>query len=241
MRASGLKPSLVVIVATLRALKYHGGVALADLGNENVSAVESGFVNLKRHIENINSFGLNVVIAINKFPKDTDNEINKLKELCSKLGVKAEVSSAFVNGGEGAVELAKAVVENCKPIDKLNFTYDLDLPVKEKIAMICKKIYRANSVTFSAKAEKDIDKINKLGLTKLAICIAKTQYSFTDNPKILAAPENFEITIREIEIAAGAGFIIPIAGDMLRMPGLPATPAAVGMSINAQGEITGLS
>lgn len=241
MRYSGLKPSLVVIVATIRALKYHGGVQLAELKNENVDALKKGFVNLNRHIENIKGFGLPAVVAINKFPVDTDNEIQALKELCANIGVDAEVSDGFANGGNGTTKLAEKVVENTKQIDQINFTYELESPVKIKIEELCKKIYRAGKVTFSSKAEKDIDKINKLGLDKLPICLAKTQYSFTDNPKMLGATEDFEITIREIEIAAGAGFIIPIAGDMLRMPGLPATPAAVGMSIDANGNISGLS
>lgn len=241
MRYSGLKPSLVVIVATIRALKYHGGVQLADLKNENVEALKKGFVNLNRHIENIKGFGLPAVVAINKFPVDTENEINTLIELCSNIGVDAEVSEGFANGGEGTKNLAEKVVKNTQDISSINFTYELDSPVKDKITTLCKKIYRAGKVTFASKAEKDIEKINKLGLDKLPICLAKTQYSFTDNPKILGAIEGFEITIREIEIAAGAGFIIPIAGEMLRMPGLPAVPAAVGMSIDANGNISGLS
>lgn len=241
MRYSGLKPSLVVIVATIRALKYHGGVQLADLKNENVEALKKGFVNLNRHIENIKGFGLPAVVAINKFPVDTVNEINALKELCANIGVDAEVSDGFANGGEGTKNLAEKVVKNTQEISSINFTYELDSPVKDKITTLCKKIYRAGKVTFASKAEKDIEKINKLGLDKLPICLAKTQYSFTDNPKVLGATEDFEITIREIEIAAGAGFIIPIAGEMLRMPGLPATPAAVGMSIDANGNISGLS
>ena len=241
MRAAGLVPSLVVIVGTIRALKYHGGVALADLNNENLDAVKSGFVNLQRHIENVKNFGLNCVIAINKFPRDTDNEVELLKSLCKEIGVDAEVSEGFANGGDGTKKLAEIVVSNVNKPDKLNFTYDLNQSIKEKVEAVCKKIYRANSVNFSSKAEKDIEKINNLGLSNLPICIAKTQYSFTDNPKILAAPENFEITIREIEIAAGAGFVVPIAGDMMRMPGLPATPAAVGMTINDEGEVFGLS
>lgn len=241
MRYSGLKPSLVVVVATIRALKYHGGTELSALKEENLDTLKHGFKNLQRHIENIHNFGLNAVVAINRFPNDTDNEINLLKSLCSALGVDAEVSESVVKGGSGAKKLAEVVVKNCKKINELKFTYDLDLPIKDKIEAICKKIYRAGKVTFATKAEKDIEKINKLGLDKLAICIAKTQYSFTDNPKLLGAAEGFEITIRELEIAAGAGFVIPIAGEMLRMPGLPAIPAAVNMSINSEGIISGLS
>lgn len=241
MRYSGLKPSLVVVVATIRALKYHGGTELSALKEENLDTLKHGFKNLQRHIENIHNFGLNAVVAINRFPNDTDNEINLLKSLCSVLGVDAEVSESVVKGGSGAKKLAEVVVKNCKKINELKFTYDLDLPIKDKIEAICKKIYRAGKVTFATKAEKDIEKINKLGLDKLAICIAKTQYSFTDNPKLLGAAEGFEITIRELEIAAGAGFVIPIAGEMLRMPGLPAIPAAVNMSINSEGIISGLS
>jgi formate--tetrahydrofolate ligase len=241
MRAAGLVPSLVVIVGTIRALKYHGGVALADLNNENLDAVKSGFVNLQRHIENVKNFGLNCVIAINKFPKDTEKEVQLLKSLCKEIAIDAEVSEGFAKGGDGTTKLAEIVASNVNKPDKLNFTYDLNQGIKEKVEAVCKKIYRASSVNFSSKAEKDIDKINNLRLSNLPICIAKTQYSFTDNPKILAAPENFEITIREIEIAAGAGFVVPIAGDMMRMPGLPATPAAVGMTINDEGEVFGLS
>ncbi len=241
MRAAGLVPSLVVIVGTIRALKYHGGVALPDLNNENLDAIKSGFVNIKRHIENVKNFGLNCVIAINKFPKDTDKEVELLKSLCKEIGVDAEVSEGFASGGSGTTKLAEIVASNVQKSDKLNFTYNLNQSIKEKVEAVCKKIYRASSVNFSSKAEKDIEKINNLGLSNLPVCIAKTQYSFTDNPKILAAPENFEITIREVEIAAGAGFVIPIAGEIMRMPGLPATPAAVGMTINAKGEIFGLS
>lgn len=241
MRAAGLVPSLVVIVGTIRALKYHGGVALPDLNNENLDAIKSGFVNLKRHIENVKNFGLNCVIAINKFPKDTEKEVELLKSLCKEIGVDAEVSEGFANGGDGTTKLAEIVASNVKKSAQLNFTYDLNQSIKEKVEAVCKKIYRASSVNFSSKAEKDIEKINNLGLSNLPVCIAKTQYSFTDNPKILAAPENFEITIREVEIAAGAGFVVPIAGDMMRMPGLPATPAAVGMTIDEKGEIFGLS
>ena len=241
MRYSGLRPKLVVIVATIKALKYHGGILLEELKNESLDGLQKGFENLKRHIENIHNFGLPAVVTINKFPFDSENEINLLKSLCAELGVDAEVCESVVKGGDGAKDIAEVIVKNCNKPSNLKFTYELEIPIKEKIETICKKIYRAGKVTFATKTEKDIEKINKLGLSKLAICIAKTQYSFTDNPKLLGASSDFEITIREVEIAAGAGFVIPIAGEMLRMPGLPAVPAAVNMKIDENGVISGLS
>lgn len=242
-RMAGLSPDAIVVVATIRALKMHGGVPLADLKEENLEALEKGIVNFNRHIENMKSFGRPVTVAINAFPSDTEQETKWLLDWCESQGVPAAVSRGFADGGEGVKDLAKVVCKAADGADKSDplFTYTLDQSPKAKIEAIAKKIYRAEEVDFQPKALRDIATIEKLGLEKLPICMAKTQYSFSDNPKNLGAPESFSISIREVELAAGAGFIIPIAGAMLRMPGLPAVPAANGMEIDDEGNISGLS
>jgi len=237
-----LVPQAVVLVATIRALKYHGGVAVADLKTPSPHAVEKGFPNLEKHIENARQFGLTPIIALNHFVWDSDEELNVLREKCADLGVRFAVCDHWAKGGEGAEDLANLVVdavENSpsafKPL------YDWDWPVTIKIETIARKIYGASGVEFGPKANADLKKIERLGLTKLPICIAKTQYSFTDDPTRVGRTSDFFLTIREIEIAAGAGFLVPIAGDMMRMPGLPAIPAAEGMDIDENGVIVGLS
>ena len=240
---SGLSPKAVVLVATVRALKYHGGQALTDLKTENIEALKRGMGNLNKHIENLQSFGLPVVVAINKFITDTDGEIEVLNEHCqTKEGVKVALCEGWEHGGDGCTELAQDVVNaaegNHEPFKPM---YDWNDSIEEKIIKVAKTIYGAGSVVFQPKAKTDLKTIDKLGLSNMPICIAKTQNSLSDNTKLLGRPEGFKLTVREIEIAAGAGFVIPITGNMLRMPGLPMIPAAEGIDIDAEGNISGLS
>ena len=238
-----LKPSSVVLVATIRALKHHGGALANELNIPSVEKVKKGFCNLEKHIENIRKFGITPVIAINHFVKDTEEEINVLIELCNLLNVKAVVSKGWLQGGNGTQELAKAVVEEIEKSTSSNFKplYDWNASVKQKIETIAKEIYGADTIEYATKAEQDLKRIESLGLSHLPICMAKTQKSFSDNEKRIGRPINFTITVREFEIAAGAGFIIPILGSMMRMPGLPSIPASEGMSIDDNGVISGLS
>ncbi len=238
-RMAGLEPSVVVIVATIRALKNHGGAK--ELTEENISALEKGFENLKRHIENVKKFGVPAVVAINEFPTDTEAEVARLKELTKEAGSEAILSQGFAKGGEGVTELAERVVElaeggdaNFKPL------YELNAALKDKIETIAKEIYRADGVVFTPKAKKALKKFEEDGFGELPICMAKTQYSFTDNKSLLGAPTGFKITISDCKISAGAGFVIALAGDIMRMPGLPKKPAALGMDVLDSGEIVGL-
>lgn len=240
-RQANLTPSAAVIVATIRALKKHGGVHKNELGAENFEALESGFENLKRHVENIRKFGVAAVVAINEFPTDTPAEVELLTKMCDALGVPVVLAQVWAKGGEGAVELAKKVVEivesgvsNYKPL------YELDQPIVKKIELIAKEIYRADGVEFTNKALKNIKKFEEDGLGNLPICMAKTQYSFSDDPDKYGAPTGFKITINDVKVSAGAGFIIPLAGDIMRMPGLPKVPAANRIDILEDGEIVGL-
>jgi len=241
-RLADLAPDAVVMVATIRALKMHGGKAIKELGKEDLSALSEGFANLKQHLENIAKYGVPVVVAINRFPSDTLEEIKWLTESCAKLGVKAILAEEFVKGGDGAIDLAKAVVDICdtKSAD-YHPLYDDNLPITEKIEIVAKEIYRAKEVTFTAEAKKEIRTLEKLGLDKMPVCIAKTQYSFSDNPKLLGAPRDFSITVRDVKVSAGAGFIVAITGRIMTMPGLPKVPAAERMDITEAGEIIGLS
>ncbi|MCK9218392.1 MAG: formate--tetrahydrofolate ligase, partial [Firmicutes bacterium] len=223
-RYAGLKPSAVVLVATIRALKMHGGVKKTDLGEENVPALEKGFANLQKHIENINKFGVPSVIAINKFITDTDAELSKLMELCRLEGVDAAVCEVWEKGGEGGLELAEKVIEACEKDNKFNFLYDVSENIKNKIEKIAKEIYGAKGVVYTGKADKEIKRLEELGLDKYPICMAKTQYSLTDNPEVLGRPEDFEITVKEVRVSAGAGFIVALTGDIMIMPGLPKVP-----------------
>ena len=238
-----LKPSVVVIVATIRALRHHGGALSSELNTPSIEKVKKGFCNLEKHIENIKKFGINPVIAINHFVTDSDEEINELIKLCAQLNVKAVLSKGWLLGGNGTQDLAKAVIEEIEKTEINTFKpiYDWNSPVKQKIETIAKEIYGADGVDFSAKAEQDLKRIEKLGLSKLPICMAKTQKSFSDNESIIGRPTHFKITVREFEIAAGAGFLIPIIGNMMRMPGLPSIPASEGMDIDDNGIISGLS
>ena len=240
-RYAGLQPDAVVLVATIRALKYNGGVAKADLSQENVEALKKGFVNLEKHIENIRKFHVPVVVAINHFYTDTQEETEAIKNLCREMNVEVAFSEVFAKGGEGGVELANKLVDIVDR-EKSEFKplYSLEQPVKEKIETIAKEIYGARNVVYSPAADKSIKQIEELGMDKLPICMAKTQYSLSDNPKLLGRPENFEVTVREIRLSAGAGFIIALTGEIMTMPGLPKIPAAEKINIDESGIITGL-
>ena len=239
---SGLKPDAVVLVATIRAIKHHAGLAAEDFKTENVSAIEKGFCNLEKHIENMQQFGLNPVVCINAFPDDTQAEYDKLKELCATKEVTAIVSTAFAHGGKGSAEVAQKVVEeiekgtaNYKPL------YQPSDSIEHKINVVAKNIYGANSVEFSPKSKSQLKMINDLGFGHFSICMAKTPASFSDNEKLIGRPANFDITVREFEISSGAGFVVPLLGDVMRMPGLPAVPNAERIDIDNEGRITGLS
>jgi formate--tetrahydrofolate ligase len=239
--SAGLQPDAAVLVATVRALKYHGGVALADIKKPNAKAVEAGLENLEKHVENMNKFNVCPVVAINHFADDTDEEVNVILKKCDELGIKAAVAKVHASGGEGAIELAtivSQVAEACQ--SDMKPLYDWSWDIEKKIETIAKEIYGASAIDYTAQAKADLKKIQRLGLEHLPVCIAKTQKSLSDNPKLLGRPENFVVTVREIEIAAGAGFIIPITGNIMRMPGLPENPAAENINIDANGKISGL-
>ena len=241
-RFAGLNPSAAVIVATIRALKMNGGVPKTELTGENLQALEAGIANLERHIENVNKFGVPAVVAINKFPTDTEAEISLLKEKLAAKGIDVVLAEVFSKGGDGAIELANKVVEICETKPS-NFAplYDVDATIEEKLTTIASEIYRADGVEFTSEAKKQIKQIADLGLDKMPICMAKTQYSFSDDPKLLGAPTGFNITVREVKVNAGAGFIVALTGSIMTMPGLPKVPAANGMDITETGEIVGLS
>jgi formate--tetrahydrofolate ligase len=240
-RKANLSPKAVVIVATIRALKYHGGKPLSQLKEEDTAALAKGIPNLEKHIESIQSFGLPVVVSINAFSDDTQAEKELIYEHCEKLGVPVALSYGWADGGKGCVELAEKVVAAAESsTQRFTPTYALDDSPLQKIEKICRKIYGARKVVLSAKAKKQLSRFESLGFSKLPICMAKTQKSLSDNEKLLGRPENFDIHIREFEIAAGAGFIIPIAGNMLRMPGLPVIPSAENIKMDGNGIIEGL-
>ncbi|ADU22710.1 MULTISPECIES: formate--tetrahydrofolate ligase [Ruminococcus] len=240
-RFAGFKPSCVVLVATIRALKYNGGVARADLTAENVPALEKGIVNLKTHIENMKKFGVPVVVAINRFATDTEAEIEVIKKTCADMGVEVSLAEIFANGGKGGTDLAEKVVSTIEN-NESNFKplYDEKLPIKEKLGIIAKEIYRADGVIFTAQAEKALKEINELGYDKIPVCVAKTQYSLSDDPTKLGKPEGFEITVRDLRVSAGAGFVVAYTGDIMTMPGLPKVPAANNIDCDNQGNIYGL-
>lgn len=240
-RYADLKPDVAVIVATVRALKMHGGVAKDDLGTENLQAVKDGMANLERHIENVKKFGVPSVVAINAFPTDTEAEKQVVFDACQDLGVEVAMSDVFADGGKGGEELAKKVVEICEKGEAdFKVLYDVNDSIKSKIETIATEIYRADKVNYSKAAQKQIADLERLGLDKLPMCMAKTQYSFSDDPTLLGAPTGFEMTISSLELNAGAGFIVALTGDVMRMPGLPKVPAANRMDIKADGEIIGL-
>ncbi len=241
-RKAGLKPSAAVIVATVRALKMHGGLAKTELNEENLSALEKGVPNLLRHVSNIkNVYKIPCVVAINRFPTDTDKEIDFIIEKCRSLGVNVVLSTVFAEGGKGGEALAREVKRLCEE-EKCDFTfaYKDDESISGKIESIVKKIYGGDGVVFAPQAKKQIEKLNELGFSRLPVCIAKTQYSFSDNPSLLGAPSGFKVTVRNVKVAAGAGFIVVLTGDIMTMPGLPKKPAAENIDVNEKGEIVGL-
>lgn len=240
-RKAGLHPDCVVIVATIRALKYNGGVARADLAKEDLDALRRGSVNLQKHIENIGKFGVPVVVAINRFATDTDAELEQLREECEALGARYALSEVFAKGADGGIELANMVVEEADS-GKANFhlLYDDDLSLEEKIETICREIYGANGVTYTPAARKSLDNITRLGYSNLPICMAKTQYSLSDDPAKLGRPTDFRVNIRSVRVSAGAGFVVCETGTIMTMPGLPKQPAAFNIDVDEDGRITGL-
>lgn len=239
-RFTGFKPDAVVIVATIRALKMHGGLTKTELATENIEALKKGMTNLAKHIENIQKFGLPIVVAINAFPTDTENELQELKALCESMGASVSISEAWAKGGEGAIDLAQKVIEATEKPSNFQYMYDVNDSIKDKINAIATKIYGANGVNYTPAVEKTIAEFEAEGLDKMPICMAKTQYSLSDDQFKLGAPTGFKITVRELRISAGAGFIVALTGNILTMPGLPKKPAAENMDIDINGKITGL-
>ena len=241
-RIGGLKPSCVVLVATVRALKYNGGVPKTELAKENTDALKDGIVNLGKHIENMQKYGLPVIVAINRFMTDTDEELKIIEQYCCDMGVDFSMCEVFAKGGDGGVELAEKVVEVSERGGEMNFApiYDEKASIDEKINTIAKEIYGADGVVYTPKAKKAIARLEKQGFDKLPICMAKTQYSLSDDPSLLGRPSGFEITVREVRVSAGAGFVVALTGDVMTMPGLPKVPAANNMDIDKDGKIVGL-
>ena len=239
-RKAGLSPSAVVVVATVRALKHHGGCPKDQLGVPSVEYLKEGAGNLRRHVENMQNYGLPVCVAINAFPTDTPEEHECLREICADLGVPCALTEVFAKGGQGGLALARAVLSVLQPGAQVNFAYPDDAPLKAKVEAVCKKVYRAAGVTFSAPAQKALAEIEAMGYGGLPVCIAKTQYSFSDDPKLLAAPEGFTMTVRDVRLSAGAGFVVVIMGSIMTMPGLPKKPAAESIDVDETGRITGL-
>ncbi len=240
-RLASLKPSAVVIVATIRALKMHGGLAKSELGSENLVALEKGIPNLLRHVSNIKDvYKLPSVVAINRFPTDTDAEVQLIIEKCKELGVNVCLSNVWAEGGNGAIELAEEVCRLCDLENDFSFSYSLDGTIQDKVEAIVKNVYRGSGVVFTANATKQAEELTALGFDKLPICMAKTQYSFSDAPEKLGAPEDFTVTVRNLKISAGAGFVVALTGDIMTMPGLPKVPAAEKIDIDNNGVITGL-
>ena len=240
-RIAGLQPSAVVIVATVRALKYHGGVPKAELNNENLAALEKGMPNLLQHVSNVkNVYGLPCVVAINAFPTDTDAELALVEAKCQELGVNVALSEVWAKGGEGGKALAEEVVRLCEKPNNFSFTYPLDCSIEEKLELICKRVYHADGVELTANAKKQAQQLTELGFAGLPICMAKTQYSFSDDAALLGAPTGFTVTVRNLKVSAGAGFIVALTGDIMTMPGLPKVPSAEKIDVDENGRITGL-
>ena len=242
-RVAGLKPSCVVVVATVRALKMHGGVPKNELDGENLEALDKGIVNLMRHVSNIRHvYKLPCVVAINRFINDTEAELDLISNKCKQLGVNVALSEVWAKGGAGAIQLAKEVVRLCEEEDnsQFSFSYDDNMSIREKLTAITQKIYRGNNVLFTAEALKQLKQIEDMGFGKLPVCVAKTQYSFSDDMTKIGAPENFDITVRSLKVSAGAGFVVALTGNIMTMPGLPKEPAAERIDIDEQGNISGL-
>ena len=240
-RMAGIAPSAVVIVATARALKHHGGVAKPDLNNENLEALEKGMPNLLRHVENVTKvYGLPCVVAINRFPTDTEAELTLIRSKCKELGVEVALSEVWAKGGAGAVELAEEVVRLCEAPNNFSYVYDAELSIKEKLNAIVQRVYHGSHAVLTGPAVKQAQQLEQLGFGNLPICMAKTQYSFTDDAKSLGAPEGFEIAVKNLKVSAGAGFIVALTGDVMTMPGLPKTPSSEKIFLNEEGYIEGL-
>ena len=240
-RFAGIKPSAVVIVATIRALKMHGGVPKTELGAENLEALEKGLPNLLRHVSNIkNVYGLPAVVALNSFPTDTDAEKALVLEKCAELGVKAIVSDVWAKGGDGGRELAEEVVRLCEQPNDFRFSYDIDMGLAEKLETIVRRVYGGSAVSFTPQAKKQLDRLTALGFGKMPVCVAKTQYSFSDNAALLGAPDGFTVTVKELRVSAGAGFVVALTGDIMTMPGLPRVPSAEKIDVDENGVISGL-
>jgi len=239
--ASGIRPSAAVIVATVRALKHHGGAAKADLGREDLAALEKGLPNLLRHVENVTKvFGLPAVVAVNRFPTDTEAELALVADRCGELGVNAVLSEVWGRGGEGGAALAREAVRLCGTESRLRFTYDMNSSIEEKLNAIATRIYRADCAELTTAARKQAAQLTAMGLGGLPVCVAKTQYSFSDDAALLGAPEGFRITVRNLKVSAGAGFIVALTGDIMTMPGLPKVPSAENIDVDAAGRISGL-
>ena len=240
-RMSGIRPSAVVVVATVRALKHHGGAAKGELGTENLEALEKGLPNLLQHVENITGvYGLPAVVAINRFPTDTEAELKLVEDKCRELGVNVALSEVWGKGGEGGIALAEEVVRLCEADSDFRFAYDTELSIEEKIRAIAQKIYHANDISILPAAMKQLRQLEALGFGKLPICVAKTQYSFSDDQTLLGAPKGFTLTVRNLKVSAGAGFIVALTGDIMTMPGLPKRPAAEKIDVDSTGKISGL-
>lgn len=240
-RKAGLKPSAAVVVATVRALKYHGGVEKADLNTENLEALQKGLPNLLQHVENVTgNYGIPCVVAVNRFPTDTEAELEMVREKCRELGVNVALSEVWGKGGEGGIQLAEEVLSLTEQDNDFHFVYEDEMSLEEKINAVASKIYRADGVEFSAAAKKQLDRIEALGFGRLPVCMAKTQYSFSDNPNLLGAPRGFRISIKDVKVCSGAGFVVVKTGDIMTMPGLPKIPSAEKIDVDEDGRISGL-
>ena len=240
-RMAGLNPDCVVVVATIRALKMHGGLPKDSLKEENLSALEKGIPNLLKHVSNMQKvYNMPTVVAVNRFPTDTDGEVALLIDLCKKAGVKAILADGWAKGGRGMTDLAKEVVSLCQNPQPLHFSYDLDLPIAKKIESVVKKVYGGDGVIIEKNALKQIADLESLGFSDLPVCIAKTQYSLSDDPTLLGAPTGFTVTVKNVKVSAGAGFIVVLTGDIMTMPGLPKRPAAENIDVLSDGTIVGL-
>ena len=240
-RKAGLKPSAAVVVATVRALKYHGGVEKADLNTENLEALQKGLPNLLQHVENVTvNYGIPCVVAVNRFPTDTEAELEMVREKCRGLGVNVALSEVWGKGGEGGIQLAEEVLRLTEQDNDFHFVYEDEMSLEEKINAVASKIYRADGVEFSAAAKKQLDRIEALGFGRLPVCMAKTQYSFSDNPNLLGAPRGFRISIKDVKVCSGAGFVVVKTGDIMTMPGLPKVPSAEKIDVDEDGRISGL-
>lgn len=240
-RLAGLEPDACVIVATVRALKHHGGVAKADLNEENLAALEAGLPNLLQHVDNMkNVYGLPVVVAINAFPTDTKAELDLVEAKCKELGVNVALSEVWARGGEGGEALAREVVRLCEEPHEFHFSYETDGTLEEEIEAIAKRIYHADGVDFTPAAKRDIKQLTEQGFDHMPVCMAKTQYSFSDDQSLLGAPRDFRVTVRNVKVSAGAGFVVALTGDIMTMPGLPKRPAAEKIDVDAEGKISGL-